>query len=38
VRACVDSRKKTLREKGVREESSLAAVCISSVINGLAGV
>lgn len=36
--ACVDSHEKTLREKGVREESILAAVRIASVIHGLASV
>jgi lipoyl-dependent peroxiredoxin subunit D len=36
--ACVDSHEKTLREKGIREESIIAAVRIASVIHGLAGV
>ena len=36
--ACVDSHEKTLREKGVREESILAAVRLASVIHGLASV
>jgi len=35
---CVASHEKTLREKGFREESILAAVRIASVIHGLAGV
>ncbi len=36
--ACVDSHEKTLREKGVREETIVAAVRIASVIHGLASV
>jgi len=36
--ACVDSHEKTLREKGIREESIVAAVRIASVIHGLASV
>jgi alkyl hydroperoxide reductase subunit D len=36
--ACVDSHEKTLREKGMREESVVAAVRIASVIHGLASV
>jgi lipoyl-dependent peroxiredoxin subunit D len=36
--ACVDSHEKTLREKGIREETILAAVRIASVIHGLASV
>jgi alkyl hydroperoxide reductase subunit D len=36
--ACVDFHEKTLREKGVCEESILAAVRIASVIHGLASV
>ncbi len=36
--ACVDSHEKTLREKGVREETILAAVRIASVIHALASV
>ncbi len=36
--ACVDSHERTLREKGVREESILAAVRLASVIHGLASV
>ena len=36
--ACIDSHEKTLREKGMREESVLAAVRIASVIHGLASV
>jgi alkyl hydroperoxide reductase subunit D len=36
--ACVDSHEKTLREKGMREESVVAAVRIAAVIHGLASV
>jgi len=36
--ACVDSHEKTLREKGVREETIVAAVRIASVVHGLASV
>jgi len=36
--ACVDSHESTLREKGVGEETIVAAVRIASVIHGLAGV
>jgi alkyl hydroperoxide reductase subunit D len=36
--ACVDSHEKTLRDKGIREESIVAAVRIASVIHGLASV
>jgi len=36
--ACVDSHEKTLREKGVREETILVAVRVASVIHGLASV
>lgn len=36
--ACVDSHEKTLREKGVHEETIVAAVRIASVIHGLASV
>jgi alkyl hydroperoxide reductase subunit D len=35
---CTDSHEKALREKGIREESILAAVRIASVGHGLAGV
>ncbi|MFZ0481683.1 MAG: carboxymuconolactone decarboxylase family protein [Terriglobales bacterium] len=35
---CVDSHEKTLREKGVREETIIAAVRIAAVIHGLASV
>ncbi len=36
--ACVDSHEKTLREKGVREETILAAVRLASVVQGIATV
>jgi lipoyl-dependent peroxiredoxin subunit D len=36
--ACVDSHEKTLREKGIREESIVAAVRLALVIHGLASV
>jgi alkyl hydroperoxide reductase subunit D len=36
--ACVDSHEKTLREKGMSEETIVAAVRIASVIHGLASV
>jgi alkyl hydroperoxide reductase subunit D len=36
--ACVASHEKTLREKGMREESILAAIRIASVIHGTAAV
>lgn len=36
--SCVESHEKTLREKGVREETIIAAIRIASVINGLASV
>ncbi len=36
--ACVESHEKTLREKGVREETIVAAIRIASVMNGLASV
>jgi len=36
--ACVDSHEKTLREKGLSEETILAAMRIASVIHGLAVV
>jgi lipoyl-dependent peroxiredoxin subunit D len=36
--SCVDSHEKTLREKGVREETIVAAVRIASVIHALASV
>jgi alkyl hydroperoxide reductase subunit D len=36
--ACVDSHEKSLREKGLREETILAAMRIASVIHGLAVV
>lgn len=36
--ACVDAHEKTLREKGIREESIVAAVRIASVVHGLASV
>jgi alkyl hydroperoxide reductase subunit D len=36
--ACVDSHEKTLRDKGIREESIVATVRIASVIHGLASV
>jgi lipoyl-dependent peroxiredoxin subunit D len=36
--ACVDSHEKVLREKGISEESVLAAVRIASVVHGLAVV
>lgn len=36
--ACVDSHEKTLREKGVHEETIIAAVRIAAVIHGLASV
>jgi alkyl hydroperoxide reductase subunit D len=36
--ACVDSHEKTLREKGVHEETIVAAVRIAAVIHGLASV
>lgn len=36
--ACVDSHEQTLREKGVREETILAAVRMASVVHGLASV
>jgi alkyl hydroperoxide reductase subunit D len=35
---CVDSHEKVLREKGVGEETILAAVRIASVIHALAAV
>jgi alkyl hydroperoxide reductase subunit D len=36
--ACVDSHERVLREKGVGEETILAAVRIASVIHGVAAV
>jgi lipoyl-dependent peroxiredoxin subunit D len=36
--ACVDSHEKTLREKGIHEETIVAAIRIASVIHGLASV
>ena len=36
--ACVDSHEKTLREKGIREETILAAVRLAAVIHGVAAV
>jgi alkyl hydroperoxide reductase subunit D len=36
--ACVDAHEKVLREKGVAEESVLAAVRIAAVVHGLAAV
>ena len=36
--ACVDAHEKTLRDKGIREESIVAAVRIAAVIHGLASV
>ncbi len=36
--ACVDAHEKTLREKGMSEETIVAAVRIASVIHGLASV
>jgi len=36
--ACVDSHEKTLREKGVRVETILAAVRLAAVIHGVATV
>jgi alkyl hydroperoxide reductase subunit D len=36
--ACVDAHEKVIREKGMTEETVLAAVRIASVVHGLAGV
>ena len=36
--ACVDSHEKVVREKGMTEETVLAAVRIASVVHGLAAV